>query len=578
MLNERAPLTVRANLLRGTREALQARLAAEGNEATPTRFSPWGLTLDGHQNAFALAELQGGAFEIQDEGSQLIALACGARPGMTVVDACAGAGGKTWRWPPRCTTTGRSGRSTPTPAGSTRRGAGPGAPASTTCGPGHPRRRRGRRAARTTWPARPTWCWSTPPAAAWARCGASRTPAGGSRPGDPERFAALQRELVARFARARSSRAAGWSTPPAPSAGPRTTRWPPLAAATLPLRAVAAGPALGAERAAALGVEGHTLQLLPHRHGTDGFFMAAFERGARTRPPGQRPCPSCPRSSTPRAACGALARGARASWRVRPTPGPAASSGPAARPPSPAPSPGARLVAVDRHGKQLLLTLEAGAGAARRQRPPRHDRQVGRRAAAEPPPRHARLTLRLDDGARVHYLDPRMFGRLRLVPGARFDRCRSSAALGPDPVHDGIDPGRLGGPPRAPRAGPSRWRCSTSRCWPGSATSTPRRPAGGPASTRAGAAASLSPAEVARLARAIRASLRFGLASLDGPEIEYLEEGAENPFHVYGREGARCPRGCGGEIRRIVQAQRSTFFCPRCQGTARRRSAAAPGA
>jgi 16S rRNA (cytosine967-C5)-methyltransferase len=94
VLNQRAPLTVRANLLRGTREELQATLAAEGTQAAPTRFSPWGLTLDGHQNAFALPSFKTGRFEIQDEGSQLIALACGARPGWTVVDACAGAGGK----------------------------------------------------------------------------------------------------------------------------------------------------------------------------------------------------------------------------------------------------------------------------------------------------------------------------------------------------------------------------------------------------------------------------------------------------------------------------------------------------
>ncbi|HET6437510.1 MAG TPA: class I SAM-dependent methyltransferase, partial [Anaeromyxobacter sp.] len=94
VLNDRAPLTVRANLLHCDREALRSRLASEGVEAVPTRFSPWGLTLDGHQNAFALRSFQEGWFEIQDEGSQLIALACAARPGKVVVDACAGAGGK----------------------------------------------------------------------------------------------------------------------------------------------------------------------------------------------------------------------------------------------------------------------------------------------------------------------------------------------------------------------------------------------------------------------------------------------------------------------------------------------------
>jgi 16S rRNA (cytosine967-C5)-methyltransferase len=69
VLNERAPLTVRANLLLSDRESLRARLAEEGVTSEPTRFSPWGLVLDGHLNAFALPSFQEGRFEIQDEGS-----------------------------------------------------------------------------------------------------------------------------------------------------------------------------------------------------------------------------------------------------------------------------------------------------------------------------------------------------------------------------------------------------------------------------------------------------------------------------------------------------------------------------
>jgi formamidopyrimidine-DNA glycosylase len=78
---------------------------------------------------------------------------------------------------------------------------------------------------------------------------------------------------------------------------------------------------------------------------------------------------------------------------------------------------------------------------------------------------------------------------------------------------------------------------------------------------------SLSSAEVRSLARAIAASLRRGIATQEGPEIAYVEEpGAPNPFRVYARDGERCPRCRAAEIRRIVQAQRSTFFCPTCQG------------
>ena len=93
-LNQRAPLTVRANLLKSSRDELLAILRTEGSRVEPTRFSPWGVTFTGRTNVFALRAFKAGLFEVQDEGSQLIALACEARPGQVVVDACAGAGGK----------------------------------------------------------------------------------------------------------------------------------------------------------------------------------------------------------------------------------------------------------------------------------------------------------------------------------------------------------------------------------------------------------------------------------------------------------------------------------------------------
>ncbi len=94
-INQRAPLTVRANLLKNTRDELVRTLAGEDARVEPTKLSPWGVTFTGRTNVFALKAFKAGLFEVQDEGSQLIALACGARPGQIVVDACAGAGGKT---------------------------------------------------------------------------------------------------------------------------------------------------------------------------------------------------------------------------------------------------------------------------------------------------------------------------------------------------------------------------------------------------------------------------------------------------------------------------------------------------
>lgn len=93
-MNERAPLTARVNLLKGSREALIAHLAEEGVTARPCPLSPLGLFLETRINAFSLAAFKDGWFEIQDEGSQLLGMLVDAPP-TRVVDACAGAGGKT---------------------------------------------------------------------------------------------------------------------------------------------------------------------------------------------------------------------------------------------------------------------------------------------------------------------------------------------------------------------------------------------------------------------------------------------------------------------------------------------------
>jgi len=226
---------------------------------------------------------------------------------------------------------------------------------------------------------------------------------------------------------------------------------------------------------------------------------------------------------------------------------------------------GARLEVVGRHGKQLLLTLATPGGPLGLLS---HLGMTGKWTGgpAAPPTAHARLSLRLDDGTALHYDDPRMFGRLRLVPGADFASVAEVAALGPDPLHDGIDAAALAaglGATRRPvkvalldqalLAGVGNIHAAEA-CW--RARLDPRRRAD-----------RLSAAEVAALARGLRATFRFALAKLDGPDIEYLEEGGHNPFHVYGRAGARCRHpGCGGTVRRLVQAQRATFLCPRCQG------------
>jgi len=90
-LLERAPLDLRVNVLKGTRE--QAVKTVEGAVATP--HSPLGLRLPEGTRVEESDAWRSGRIEVQDEGSQLICLACGAEPGMLAVDLCAGAGGKT---------------------------------------------------------------------------------------------------------------------------------------------------------------------------------------------------------------------------------------------------------------------------------------------------------------------------------------------------------------------------------------------------------------------------------------------------------------------------------------------------
>jgi len=94
-LNQRAPMTVRVNTLCTDRQALAAALAEESIETEPGRFSDTALHVTTRTNLFGLGPFKRGWFEAQDEGSQLIAELVAPPPRSLVVDACAGAGGKT---------------------------------------------------------------------------------------------------------------------------------------------------------------------------------------------------------------------------------------------------------------------------------------------------------------------------------------------------------------------------------------------------------------------------------------------------------------------------------------------------
>lgn len=94
-LNQPATTDLRVNTLKGKREEAQAHLAAEDIDTIPTPYSPVGLRRSERSPLFRTAAFRDGWFEVQDEGSQLLAPLLEPRRGEMVVDFCAGAGGKT---------------------------------------------------------------------------------------------------------------------------------------------------------------------------------------------------------------------------------------------------------------------------------------------------------------------------------------------------------------------------------------------------------------------------------------------------------------------------------------------------
>src|SRR5690349_21223316 len=89
-LLERAPLDLRVNIARASRDDLLEQL----EDAAPTPLSPWGIRLPPDSRIDDHPAFAAGIIEVQDEGSQLIALACDAASEQRMLDLCAGAGGK----------------------------------------------------------------------------------------------------------------------------------------------------------------------------------------------------------------------------------------------------------------------------------------------------------------------------------------------------------------------------------------------------------------------------------------------------------------------------------------------------
>jgi formamidopyrimidine-DNA glycosylase len=189
---------------------------------------------------------------------------------------------------------------------------------------------------------------------------------------------------------------------------------------------------------------------------------------------------------------------------------------------------------------------------------------------------HDHVVFHMSSGARISFNDPRRFGMMKLVRRADLDREPLLRALGPEPLGNAFDAAMLA---RACKGKKTSLKAALSdqRIVAGlgniyvcealhRARLSPKRRASTIA-TRTGA-----PNDRAeRLVEAIRAVLKDAIAAGGSSLRDHRRtDGAlgdfQHNFRVYDREGLPCPTGgCKGTVRRIVQAGRSTFFCPVCQ-------------
>lgn len=249
---------------------------------------------------------------------------------------------------------------------------------------------------------------------------------------------------------------------------------------------------------------------------------------------------------------------------------------------------GRRIDSLDRRGKYLIARLSSGeslimhlgmsgrftVAAGAQMRPggfalaqdcdPKHDHVVFHLESA----RGANLGQARSGLATVTYNDPRRFGFMDIAVAGDLETCRHFKTMGPEPLGNGFSPACLDAALKG-KAAPIKAALLDQQIVAGlgniyvcealfRAGISPRRKAGSVAGKRA---ARLHAEIVAVLNDAIEAggsSLR-DFAAADGA-LGYFQ----HRFDVYGREGEACRR-CGTGVRRLVQAGRSTFFCPSCQ-------------
>jgi formamidopyrimidine-DNA glycosylase len=241
---------------------------------------------------------------------------------------------------------------------------------------------------------------------------------------------------------------------------------------------------------------------------------------------------------------------------------------------------GARVEGFRRRGKYMLMRLSGGDSvlvhlgmSGRMVARPAADGTAAPRDGAPPAAAHEHFALETTDGVRVGFVDPRRFGCVDLVPTADEEGHRLLAGLGPEPLEPGFTPAVLSAALRGRRT-PLKAALLDQKVVAGlgniyvsealfRARLSPLR-----------AASSLADADAGRLVPAIRAVLEESIEAGGSSLRDYVRADGgigffQERFKVYGREGLPCeecpgPPGCPG-IRRVVQAGRASFHCPRLQ-------------
>ncbi|MBV8199699.1 MAG: bifunctional DNA-formamidopyrimidine glycosylase/DNA-(apurinic or apyrimidinic site) lyase [Acidobacteria bacterium] len=226
---------------------------------------------------------------------------------------------------------------------------------------------------------------------------------------------------------------------------------------------------------------------------------------------------------------------------------------------------GGRIEALRRRSKYLLIDLSGGSTIAI------HLGMSGRLTlvpAATPLEPHEHVSFQLRSGRRLRLRDPRRFGLVLALPTAGVAEDPHFAHLGVEPLGRGFSGARLRRA-AAGRRGPIKAFLMDARVVVGLGNIYASETLFAARVHPARAVDRIAPARWERLARAAVAVLRRAIAEGGTTLNDFADgQGRGGEFQVslaaYGREGEPCPR-CARRIRRLVQAGRSTFFCPHCQ-------------